>query len=100
MRTAITGQQRDRDHIVGDRTRMGGMAGNAQRSPGQAEDRYDASGTISRKNDAGILQLRIFIRQNLSGDLHHIGAGDVGTWEERVERHAGTRNECSGATSA
>jgi len=58
------------------------------------------NGTISQKNDAGIPQLRIFIRQNLPGDLHHIGAGDVGTREERVERHAGTRNECCGATGA
>jgi hypothetical protein len=56
--------------------------------------------TISQKNDRGATRLRAFTRQNLLSDLHHIGAGDVGTREERVERHAGTRNECCGATGA
>jgi len=77
---------------------MGGMARNAQRSPGQAEDRYDASGTISQKSNTGAPQLRAFTRQNLLSDLHHIGAGDVRTGEERIERRAGTRDECCGAT--
>ena len=42
--------------------------------------------TISQKSNTGAPRLRAFTRQNLLCDLHHIGAGDVGTREERVER--------------